>query len=142
MYIDDRDYRTDLASVNNIRYLFFVYLYNDPAYIESLKDIITRHIDCLSIDYEPTEYAYVLKIKKTAMRKIHGFNNDPTFYYPIIDEIFREFMNTHRDKIVSILSIRYDDPNEAFNSVLDKDYTMANMCFISCISDNMVYIKL
>lgn len=142
MIIDNRSYPTDLVDVNNVRYLLFTNLYNDTNALSRLTEIIAKHIECLSIDYNSSTYTFTVKIKKTAMRRLHGFRHDPNFYYQVIPDIFSEFIAGNKDRILAALSSTYQNPSEVLNSIYMNKYIMANLCHMSCISDNIIVIKL
>lgn len=142
MFINNQLFETDLANMNNIRYLFFIHLYCNSKCIKSLTDIITKHIECLSIDYSQTTYTFTIKIKKTVMRKIHGFKQDPNFYYLSIPNIFMDFIKANEQDVLSALSERYDNPYTVLDNLYSNPRLMANLCHVSCIADNIVYIKL
>ena len=143
MIIDKVNYSTNLIDIQNIRYLLFTNLYGNEAYINSLTGIISKHIDCLNIEYSPITYTYTIKIKKTAMRKNHGFDHNPNYYYQIIPNIFREFLQTNQTAIMSVLSQKYANCQDIMNSLIYSDYyCIANLCQVSCIADNILIIKL
>ena len=142
MIIDNQSYPTDLVDVNNMRYLLFTNLYSNANALIKLTEIIAKHIECLSIDYNAFNYTFTVKIKKTAMRRLHGFRHDPNFYYQIIPDIFSEFITANKDTILAALASSYQNPTEVLNSIYMNKCIMANLCHISCISDNIIVIKL
>lgn len=143
MFIDKVNYQTNLIDIQNIRYLLFTNLYGNEAFINSLTGIITKHIDCLNVNYSATDFTYTIKIKKTAMRKNHGFDHNPRYYYQIIPNIFREFFQINQTAILSVLSQKYANAQEIINSLITSNfYCLANLCQISCIDDNILIIKL
>ncbi len=142
MFIDNANYETNLTDIQNIRYLLFLNLYGNEAYINLLSEIIAKHIDCLSIDYNSNNYTFTIKIKKTAMRKYHGFNHNPNYYYQIIHNIFKEFISNNLDIISYILKSKYSNPQEIINKFNAGVYCIENLCYVSCIADNILIIKL
>lgn len=142
MFIHGQSYQTELSNINNIRYILFTNFYSNPMYIESLKSIITKHIDCLSIDYDPVRYTFTIKIKKTSMRKVNGFSHESIFYHNIISSIFEEFLKTHERDVLNILSCRYPEPGSALQYIYSMPGFLANLCLVSCMQDNIVCIKL
>lgn len=143
MFIDNVNYKTDLTDIQNIRYLLFLNLYGNKVYTDMLLNIISRHIDCLSIDYSPNEYTFTIKIKKTTMRKYHGFDHNPNYYYNTIHNIFKEFINQNSSVIEDILrSNNYSNPKEIINKFNNGIYCIENLCHVSCIADNILVIKL
>lgn len=142
MIIDNRSYPTDLVDVNNVRYLLFTNLYSDANALAGLAEIISKHIECLSIDYNASTYTFTIKIKKTAMRRLHGFKHDPNFYYQAIPDIFFDFITANQEKVLKALACTYANPTEVLNSIYVNKFIMANLCHVSCISDNIIVIKL
>lgn len=142
MFINNHSFETNLGCVNNIRYLFFTNLYCDNSIIKKLTDVISKHIECLSIEYSYTRYTFTIKIKKTAMRRIYGFKQDPNFYYKKIPDIFTEFIKTNEDSVLSALSKSYENPHEILSYLYNNPNIMSNLCIVSCIADNIVCIKL
>lgn len=145
MFINNKDYRTDMVDIQSLRYLLFLNLYGSEVIIESLSNIISKHIDCLNIEYCPSSYTFTIKIKKTAMRKYHGFDHDPKYYYTIIPSIFKEFIQTNANYVSKALEAKY--PIREIPLIMDKlinsdYYCLANMCHISCIADNILIMKL
>lgn len=142
MFIQNQNFHTDgLVAVTDIRYLLFTNFYNNPVYLESLRNIIAKHIDCLSLDYDPIKYTFIIKIKKTSMKKLNGFSHESNFYHNIIGQIFFEFIETHKQDVIRVLSTKYQDPM----AVLDRIYNtsiMANLCLVSCLADNIICLKL
>lgn len=145
MFIENDFYKTDLTSTNSIRYALFTNLYSDPSCIQNLCDIISKYIDNLGIDFDPSNYMITVKIKKTSIRKMYGtkFIHRPEFYYQFIPMIFGEFFNNHKDKIIAILSANYPNPYDIFNKFIsDSNVSMPTMCHITCLFDNVITIKL
>lgn len=138
MIIGDKLYSSDLAGSNQLRYFLFTNLYSDRSYIESLSNIIAKHIDCLSIEYSEESYSFTIKIKKTAMRKFPGFEHDPNFYYQKIKDIFDEFIHTHEAAISNLLF--GNNCGDLYQVVSSLYYPL--LCHLSCIFDNIIIIKL
>ena len=76
------------------------------------------------------------------MRKNHGFDHNPKYYYQIIPNIFREFVQTNQPAILSVLNQKYANAQEIRNSLICGDFYLANLCQVSCIADNILIIKL
>lgn len=142
MIIDNVKYPTDMVDIHNIRYLLFKNLYGNGAFIMSLTDIIARNIECLGIDYSASTYTFTIKIKKTAMRKIYGFEHNPNFYYQIISNIFKEFIQQNELAVRMALAEKYYNPKEILDNLYVNYLNMANLCHVSCIADNILVIKL
>lgn len=149
MYIDDRDYQTnDMNNVMRIRCALFNAFYSNEVMINTLQDTITQYIECLSIDYDNTKYAFTLKIKKTAMRRMHNrFIHQPSFYYPIISNIFLNFISNYRLLLANTIKNdgKSKDPAEAYdivNELIANPSSLSLLAHVSCISDNIVIINL
>ena len=142
MRIGQNDYKIDLTDIQNIRYLLFTNLYGNIVYINSLKEIISRYIDCLSIDFDSSSYKFTIKIKKTSMRKNSGFENDPNYYYRILPNIFYDFIQSNKEMICQIFDHNMDNGEEIINSLCNQTYCLSNLCQVTCMGDNIVNIKL
>lgn len=142
MFIENKQYRTDLIDINRLRYLLFTNFYGKMEYIQKLTEIINKNIDCLGIDYCSRNYTFTVKIKKTAMRKQHKFRHNPGFYYQIIPNIFSEFIKMNEQDVISVLGTVYDDPYTVVQYLYNNPMMLCNLCYVSCISDNIIFIKL
>lgn len=143
MFINNNQFDVELATVNNIRHLIFTNLYTDVRYIQDLMNIISRHIDSLGSEFDPRSYTITVNVKKTAIRKTYGarFRHEPNFYYQFISEIFKEFFNLHKQRIIEIFSTVYQDPYTVFEQITT-DAVIANLCHVTCLSDKILVIKL
>lgn len=142
MFFDDRQFSTDLVQVNDVRYVLFTKLYSNMDCIQQLSNIISERIDCLGIEYNPNTFSFVIKIKKTAMRKNFKFSNQPTFYYGLIPDIFMMFIKNNEQAVLDGLKENYEDPNSVLAYIYSNPGIMGNLCHVSCISDNIVVFKL
>ena len=144
MFVNATQYDTPIMiDINKIRYILITNFYNDPSYIYSIKEIIARHIECNNIEYNPLDYTFNVKIKKTAMRKNRDFRHNPEFYYPIVSNIFMEFLSNNRQSIINALySIYGDNASVVLDIILHNHNIIADLCYLTCISDNLVIIKL
>lgn len=144
MFVNTTLYRTELlVDTNNIRYALITNLYSNPLYIDSIKEIISRYIECNNIEFNPLDYTFNVKIKKTAMRKNREFRHNPEFYYPIMSNIFMEFISNNSQAIIDSLYPMYgDNANAVLNAICNNHSVIANLCYLTCISDNIVIIKL
>lgn len=142
MFIGTKEFDTDISKVNTIRELIFTGLYSE-ATVQNLMTTIYKHIDCLSIEFNPSTYTITANVKKTSMRKIYGarFRHEPNFYYQFIANIFAEFFTNHKEKIVELLATVYQDPYEVFDKIVCSPL-MSNLCHITCLSDKILVIKL
>lgn len=144
MFVNATQYHTDmLVDTNNIRYALCIGLYNSPSCIDSIKEIISRYIECNNIEFDPSNYSFSIKIKKTAMRKNRDFRHNPEFYYPIASNIFREFISNNSQAVIDSLSSIYGGNAAAvLDTIKNNHNVIANLCYLTCISDNIVIIKL
>lgn len=142
MYIADQNYQTDLTMINKFRYSLFIHFYNNPTYIDALTKIIARHIDALYVDYDSIRYVFTIKIKKTSMRRIHGFTHNPNFYYPIIIAIFTDFIKEYISDAYRSIGHQEGEDVSILEKLFENPSLMANLCHISCISDNIIRIQL
>lgn len=143
MFIGNNQFDVDLSVANTIRHLIFANLYTDMRYIQNLTDIISRHIESLGADFDPNTYTITVNIKKTSIRKTYGarFKHEPNFYYQFISNIFAEFFNTNKDKIIEVLATVYPDPYTVFNQIVTSPL-IGNLCHVTCLSDKILVIKL
>jgi hypothetical protein len=136
-------YQNNLADINQVRYILFTRFYNNAQHIENLRNIIAGTIECLSIDYVNTHFAFSIKIKKTAMRKrYHGFNHNPIFHYKLIQDIFSKFIMVNEHELLNILACKYENPQDALLSIRNNPAIMANLAHVTCMDDNIIAIKL
>lgn len=145
MFIGSTQYQTNLVDVNTVRYLLCTNFYCKHDMIASLKEIIYRNIDCLGIEFSVVDYSYIVKIKKTAMRKFKGFDHNPSYYYQaIIPKIFKEYLSTHEQAVIQALRHAHPDkdPYQVLQYIYSNEAIMANLCHVTCISDNTLVIKL
>ena len=144
MFIDNTQYQTNLVDVNNIRYLLCVNFYSNPNMITNLAEIIRRNIECLSLEFSAEDFSFMIKIKKTAMRKLKGFEHNPSYYYQTIAKIFKEYISNNEQVILHALkcSIPDKDPYMILRYIYDNQDIMANLCHVTCIFDNTLIIKL
>lgn len=130
------------TEISSLRQLFFSKFYNDSNYILELLEIIRNIFDPISIEFDGTKYAYYIKIKKTSMRKLKGFAHVPEFYYTnFINKIISAFICNHMSDITRSLT-NISDPNYFMVRLLNDAYAMASLCNVTCISDNILIIKL
>lgn len=124
--------------VSNLRSIFNSRLYSDQTITLNLLETMQRTINPISIEFDALNYTFFIKIKKTNMNKTKGFSNTPEYYYNnFIIPVFLEFMNSYRDQILGVGV----DPF-MFGMVLNNPSTLLNICHVTCLSDNIVSIKL
>lgn len=134
MIVNNNNYYTNLANLNKMRYILFTNFFNRNECIQELTGYISTNIDNLSIDYDAIQYQFIIKIKKTGMRKIRGFHHASEFYYnQIIPNIFRSFIQNHHTELCSFFG----------GTIPEEVYTnLSNFCHVSCLADNILVIKL
>lgn len=144
MFVNTTQYDTPIMiDINKIRYILITNFYNEPSYIYSIKEIIARYIECNNIEFNLLDYSFNVKIKKTAMRKNREFRHNPEFYYPIVSNIFMEFLSNNRQAIINALYPIYGDRSSIVLDIICCNHgVIANLCYLTCISDNLVIIKL
>ena len=74
-------------------------LYNDPDCINTLDNIIKNHLEVLSVEFDQAQKYFVIKIKKTSMKKNQNFAHSTNYYYNIFNNIFSEFISTYSNRI-------------------------------------------
>lgn len=145
MYINDKCYSVgnDIQDMNDIRCLFHSYLYNDKNYIDSLQTILERYIDILQLSYDPCNKSFVIKIKKTAMKKQSKFEHNANFYYKLIVLSFKDFLIANKNQIIQILSYKYlDCSRDVYDMLINNENYLSMMCNIVCIGTNVILINL
>ncbi len=143
MYIENKNYETNLLDAHTIRHILFTEYYSNRSFIDELSDLIKSNIQVINIDYDELRYSFTIRIKKTTMRKMQGFKQDSTFYYRIIPNIFYEFIKNHESDFINSLRNRgYEDPVKTINNLYENKNIMNTLCFITCISDNVIMIDL
>lgn len=142
MFIDQQIYCTDddMKIANHLRYWLHTNYYNADS-IKSLIDILTKYIDCLDASYDTIDKVILIKIKKTSMKKRHGFRHEPTYYYPIMCQVFKEFLMNVSPSYLNQLIVDLGVYTN-IDTIIGDFCILTNLCFVSCISDNIISIKL
>lgn len=147
MFIGEDSYPTDLTCINNVR-LWLMEMYQIPENIMALESIIAKYIDCLNMVYDQENYCIIIKIKKTGVKKMFGreFHHDSEFYYSIIPEIFYDFLFNDQSiyrALINLLRVVFDDRYvDALNYLKQNKMALMDLCHVSCLSDNIVMLKL
>ncbi len=144
MFIDQQIYSTDtdMKIANQIRYWLHTTYYN-PDSIKTLIDIASKYIDCLDASYDTIDKVILIKIKKTSMKKRHGFKHEPTYYYPIMCQVFKDFLiNIDPGCVNSLIDTLQQLCTPNIYYIINNGCILTNLCFVSCISDNIISIKL
>ena len=144
MFIENKAYNTPaIYSLSDLRFALFKYCYCYTSQIERLKELILGEIDCLGLDYDPSTYTFIIKIKKTSMRRHYKFVNQPQFYYNIVTRVFARFISENYDLLVANTGDIFDDPAAALHQLGQiSGEGLSMLAHISCISDNIVLIRL
>ena len=143
MYFQDHHYKTDLADVNTIRTALHTTIYSNPVCLIELQNRISEALDVLSIEFNPNEFAIYTRIKKTGMRKFHGFRQNPDFYYQITPQIFSGLIANHRCELINALSSTgIPNATQIIENLTTNTRMLANLCHVTCIADNIVIFKL
>ena len=143
MFIDNRVYYstdTIMKIANEIRYWLHTSVYSDSSYIKEIVDLISKYVDCLDASYDFINKSITIKIKKTSMKKRHGFRHEPTYYYPIMCQVFRDLFLSH-PSLLDNYTFGHTYMNNS-NCIVNDNCVLTNLCFVSCISDNIISIKL
>lgn len=146
MFINNMKFNVDLEGINKIRYALYANIYSNPYYIDSLKRSIMHHISCTSIDFDVCQYMFIIKFKKTDMKKLtkKNFSQDPNFYYELVSKIFYEFIMENKEAIklaTSSLDITYDT-NNIIDNIDSMIFSLSNLAHISFLADNVMCMRL
>lgn len=136
---------SDIISIfSNVRCLMHCFIYPNQEYIDILTERITRHISCLHIEYDPYEKCFTLKIKKTLLKKVNGFEHSTIFYYKTFNLIFAEFLSALNNKILEIMMNVYGSSSaiQLFLFLLRNESLLSNFYNLECYGDNIVKIHL
>lgn len=132
----------DLKDIVNLRLILFKKYYNNELYINTLAELISSKMECLSIEYDNVTCSFIVKIKKTAMKKSNAaFTHCPEYYYYIMSTVFYEFIKYNENVIAHELLAYMDNPYDFLNDLYNSK-AMYNICAITCINDNAVIVKL
>ena len=142
MFINNNSYNTDLKEINSLRYVFSMNYIRQNSYTDELCAIIGKHIESLSVDFDIISHRFAIKIKKTTMKRIPGFIHDPNFYYSKVADIFYEFIWSNKDEIYNDLISIGANPEDIFKSIEANRNILANICYISCIEDNIIFLNI
>lgn len=140
MFIENKQYRTDhLSVINDLRRILFS-LYANASNIMNIQESICKHINCDNIEYSPNDFTFVVKVNRN---QIDGnFRHNSDFYYGIICNIFRDFIISNEQEVLRNLRCLYADAYSILQSIYANHHIMANLCHITCIHDDILFIKL
>lgn len=123
--------------VSQLRCTLNHHFYVNQTILLDLMEVMRSTIDPVSIEFDSMSFSFIVKIKKTNMKKNKGFNNTPEYYYNnFIIPVFQKFIYSHYADI-----IRHTDPN-MLNNVFANPSVLLNICHVTCLSDNVFVIKL
>lgn len=146
MFINNKQYNVDLTNINKLKYVISVAICNSPEMIDQLMSIIKKYIEYLDISFDLSAFAIIVKIKKTAMRKMYKFKHEPSYYYDFTRKIFLEFIQQNEQLILNRLATLdsnndYVKAKEYLNYVYGSPSILANICHVTCIGDNVLIIN-
>lgn len=127
---------SDMAYLRNVLH----FLYNSSNYFEEIKSYLSNCIDCNSIIYYPASFAIQFKIKKTSMKKIKNFVHTPEFYYNTFINAFYTFIDNNRNTIYNLL--KKVNKEYILDKVDSNKLLLYNICNITCIDDDIIFITL
>lgn len=148
MYINNVAYETPIMHPSlSTRAVLFEKFYSNMYYINSLRESISKFIDCNTIEFDSVNFQFNIKIKKTSMRakKVITCNNS-IYYRSILTDIFNDFISKHKDEIIRSLRSKGiytsdEDYQAAYASLVDS-FNLSTIGNVSCYFDNIVIIKL
>jgi len=133
----------DMYTFGNIRVLFHNTIYNDSLCISTLTSYIQKYIDCISIEYNNDKKAFFIKIKKTTMKRLSKFENSSSYYYGMIDKIFREFISENPNIIINAFSANGEpNPSTMYAYLYTNMDKLILLCNIVCTGSNYLTIYL
>lgn len=133
----------DMYTFGNIRVLFHNTIYNDSLCITTLTSYIQKYIDCISIEYNNERKAYYIKIKKTTMKKLSKFENSSSYYYGMVNKIFREFITENPAIIMNAFSSYGEhNPSTLYAYLYSNMDKIILLCNIVCTGSNYLTIYL
>jgi len=133
---------SDMDIVTKMRYALFANVYGPRC--NDLIGILSKHIISSNIGFDPNTFTISIKVKKTAMNAISRFRHQPDYYYQFIADAFYEFFMTYKEEIIAA----WNNTCVLYPGELILDYLInykslfTAMCHISCITDNVLIIKL
>ena len=134
---------SDLISIcANARCLLHHYIYSNPEYIEKFKEILSRHIAYLQMDYNPYEKCFTIKIKKTSLKKVAGFEHSTIFYYNLLNHVLQTFLVELRDPILGFMKDVYGSNAIQVYLFLVHGASAINILNVECYGDNILKIHL
>lgn len=140
MFIENKQYRTDnLSVINDLRRILFS-LYSNTSNIMNIQENICRYINCDEIEFSPNDFTFIVRVNRNQVND--NFKHCPDFYYSIICNIFKDFVASHEQEVLKNLRCLYADAYGILQSIYNNHHIMANLCHITCIHDDILFIKL
>lgn len=134
---------SDLISIcANARCLLHHYIYSNPEYIEIFKNILSRYIPCLQMDYNSYEKCFTIKIKKTSLKKVAGFEHSTIFYYKVLNFALQSFLVTLEKPILGFMREVYGANATQIYVFLVHGTSAINILNVECYGDNILKIHL
>lgn len=131
-----------ISIVYNFRCFMHHYIYSDTNMINNLKDIILNEIPCITINYNEMQKSFTLKIKKSSLRKIKGYNHETLFYKMVVNNVMHKFLTFNKNIIYNKMISIYRDQSQNLYNFIDSEDMAANLCRIECYNDNLIKITL
>lgn len=128
----------EILNTTELRLLLHKYFYNNINDINELMSIINGAIDTLSIDYNDESKSIAIKIKKTSMKRNSNFTHNTDYYYPIFNEIFRQFFANNLRGIIEAAKTDHYNTDTLYNYIS----LIPGIYNITCMSDNIVILYL
>ena len=111
-------------------------IYNNMQFIASINPIIAKFIPCESIDYNPDNYSFTLKInEETGIHIVQDIYNK-------IRMIFKEFIMENKDALITSLSTEYNNANYIYDLIMTRDVIFSALGNVSALSNNSIIIRL
>ena len=134
---------SDLISiVYNFKCFMHHYIYSNKNMIDNLKDIIINEIPCITINYDEIQKSFILKIKKSSLKKIKGYNHETLFYKMVVNNVMQKFLTLNKNIIYNKMISIYGDQSQNLYNFIDSEDMAASLCRIECYNDNFIKITL
>ena len=124
-----------ISMMTEFRLSLYNRVYNNNELLMQLIQCLSESLSIINYELDMESKTIKLKIRKSVYKKKPNFNNDVLYFYPIINEAFRHFIN----------NIRYIlDPDGSGKAYIDGilNGNTSLLYNASCISDNIIIINL
>lgn len=136
-----------------VRNILAKYFFKRPEVQESFIRLLESNLDVIKCEYIPEQQMYVVKIKKTSIRKMPNYRPEASFYYNILGDIVRNLLAMHKTLVLTCFSTEIDKiaslyPNEfiirvpylLYDDIMLNHIVLSNLMNIQCVSDNIIQI--